>query len=100
MKVKLSDYCRDASPAFEGVAVNSNFENEIHDDCVYKKLLKETSEEFDIMAQQSLKVIFHSFLIILERECVDQLPGGKYWNPSENVLKSSANVPTENKASE
>ena len=36
----------------------------------------------------------------MERQCVDQLPGGKYWLPSDLIRDSSENVPTTNKASE
>ena len=39
-------------------------------------------------------------MTILERQCRDQLPGGKYWNPDSNIQKISSNVPTTNKASE
>ena len=52
------------------------------------------------MTQQSLEVIFHAMLIILERQCVDQLPGGKYWQPRESIAMAATNVPTTNKASE
>ena len=50
------------------------------------------------MTEQAREVIFHAFLIILERKCVDQLP--LYWLPSDLSIYSSKNVPTTNKASE
>ena len=40
---------------------------------VFAKLFADVNEDFDIMTQQVLEVIFHDFLIILERQCVDQL---------------------------
>ena len=39
-------------------------------------------------------------LIILERQCKDNLPGGKFWEPSETLAKKSNNVPTSNIVSE
>ena len=39
-------------------------------------------------------------LIILERQAGDQLVGGKYSNPSNELKESASNVPAENKASE
>ena len=50
--------------------------------------------------QQSLEKISHAFLIILERQAIDQLPGGKYWNSDDQIQKAAENVPTTNKASE
>ena len=47
-----------------------------------------------------IEIIFHALLIILERQAADQLPGGKYFTPSECIKKASENVPTTNKASE
>ena len=46
------------------------------------------------MTKQALEVIFPAFLIILERQYVDQLPGGKYWLPSDLIRDSSENFPT------
>ena len=57
-------------------------------------------DEFDVLTQQCLEVVFHAILIILERQCSDQLPGGKYWNPTENVQNLASKVPLTNKASE
>ena len=66
-----------------------------------KKLFADTNDiEFDELTIQALEFIFHALLIILERQAKDQLDGGKYRIPSENVLKSSKNVPVHNKASE
>ena len=66
----------------------------------WESLFKETTEEFDILTQQALEMILHAVLIILERQCVDQLPGGKYWHASNSIKICSESVPTTNKASE
>ena len=45
-------------------------------------------------------MLMHAVLIIIERQCADQLPGGKYWNPSPSMIAAASSVPTTNKASE
>ena len=42
-------------------------------------------------------VLFHAILIILERQCIDQLPGGKYWNTNDNIKSMVQNVLSTNK---
>ena len=56
--------------------------------------------ELNILTQQALEIIFHTFVILLERQGADQLPGRKYWQPSEQLKKQAANVPTTNVVSE
>lgn len=63
-------------------------------------VLEKVDGEFDTLTQQALEVVFHAILIILERQCADQLPGGRYWNPDENITMIASNVPTTNRASE
>ena len=60
-------------------------------------VLEKVDGEFDTLTQQALEVVFHA---ILERQCADQLPGGRYWNPDENITMIASNVPTTNRASE
>nr|XP_047144798.1 uncharacterized protein LOC124818272 [Hydra vulgaris] len=75
--------------------------NLLHQDVVYTKLFECTqNDEFDSLTVHSLEIIFHAILVILERQCADQLPGGKYWNPSNSVSEAASNVPVTNKASE
>ena len=56
--------------------------------------IEEIDEEFAALAQQSLEIIFYAILIILERQCRDQLLGGKYWNADSNIKRISSNAPT------
>ena len=84
-----------ATPVFEPRDVK------IHKDKLYEKLFEDTGNiEFVVLVQQSLEIISHAFLIILERQAIDQLPGGKYWNSDDQIQKAAENVPTTNKASE
>ena len=100
LKIKLSTLCKDASSLFTGGVIFDE-SHTLHKDDMYECLFAETNDvEFDILTQQALEVIFHAFLIILERQCAYQLPGGKYWHPSEDVQAMSSVVPTSNIASE
>lgn len=54
----------------------------------------------DILTQQALEIIYHAIRIILERQCKDQLPEGKYWSSSQIIKEASSIVPVTNKASE
>ncbi|XP_065646071.1 uncharacterized protein LOC136076670 [Hydra vulgaris] len=101
LKMKLSDLCKDASPMLNATPVFDPRDVEIHKDKLYEKLFEDTGNiEFDVLVQQSLEIISHTFLIILERQAIDQLPGGKYWNSDDQIQKAAENVPTTNKASE
>lgn len=42
-----------------------------------EKIFTDVNGDFDIMIQQAPEVIFHAFLIILERQCVAQIPRGE-----------------------
>ena len=64
---------------------------------VFEKLFMPTTDVFDILTPQCFEVLFHGILVILERQCVNPLPGGKYWNPSEVMKSIAKNVPATNK---
>ena len=92
--------CKDISTAFERFRFFGDTEVEFREDRVFLKLFADVNKHFDILTQQTLEIIFHAFLIILGKQRVDQLPGGKYWLPSDLIRNSSKNAPTTNKASE
>ena len=100
LKLDLPSFRKDALTVFEGFRFFEDTEVEFHEGRVFAKLFTDVNEHFDTMTQQALEIIFHAFLIILERQYVDQLPGGKYWLPSDLIRDSSKIVPTTNKASE
>ena len=47
-------------------------------------MIEPPTDRSDILTQQWLDVLFHAILVILERQCIDRLPGGKYWNTNDN----------------
>ena len=71
-----------------------------HRDKLYKKLFEPTTDSFDIITQPCLQVLFHVILVILERQCIDQLPGGKYWNTTDSIKSMAQNVLSTNIVSE
>ena len=100
LKWQLSKFCKDASAIMNGETIFGENVVEHHRDEVFDKLFQSTTESFDLLTQQCLEVLLHGVLMVLERQCADQLPGGKYWNPSDQLLKMSKNAPTTNKISE
>ena len=104
MKLQLSKFSEDARPVFNEEAViwdESDPLVKINRDELYESLFKETHDnELDCITIQALEQIFLAILIILERQADDQLIGGKYSNPSDDLLQRSSNVPSHNKASE
>ena len=70
--------------------VESSAFNEIHE-----KLFEETDADVEAMCLQALEVSSCAMLLILERQCQDQLPGGKYWDLGEQA-SSFKNVPATN----
>lgn len=42
----------------------------------------------------------HSLLFIVERQAEEQLPGGKYFDPPQEVREVASSVPKSNKVSE
>ena len=55
---------------------------------------------FDTLTQQALEMCMYSLLLVLERLSHDQLPGGKYFSPSDSVKKTCKNVSKTNEISE
>ena len=60
----------------------------IHKDKIYESLFGDYEANFDSMTQAALEMSMHGLLLILERQAKDQLPGGKFWDPSQDVKKT------------
>ena len=89
LKWESSRLCKDASTILNGETIYQENVVEHHRDEVFDKIFWSTTESFDLLTQQCLEVLMHGVLMVLERQCADQLPGGKYWNPSDKVLELS-----------
>ena len=99
LQISLQCYCQDASPLLEGENTFDLNVAPIDKSIVYDSLLEADDQEFQILTQQALELIC-SALLCLERQCEDQLPGGKYWSPDEKLTAQAKSVPTSNIASE
>ncbi|XP_065679984.1 uncharacterized protein LOC136094302 [Hydra vulgaris] len=72
LKVRLSSLCIDASSLLFANGKIFEDTNLLHQDVVYTKLFECTqNDEFDSLTVQSLEIIFHAILVILERQCAD-----------------------------
>ncbi|CAH1267617.1 Hypp3773 [Branchiostoma lanceolatum] len=101
MQLSLDRWSKDASSMMEGEAL---FDEEVvkrNKDALYQSLFAASEdEELDVLTQQALEVICASMLILLERQAEEQLPGGRFWEPTEAERQKSQHVPTTNVVSE
>ena len=49
-------------------------------------------EDFQILTQQALELLCTSILLVLERQCHAQLPGGQYFYPSDDLKAQAKNI--------
>ena len=49
IKMKLSDYCKDASSVMAGGQILTDCDADIHSDKVYDKLFDEVNDDFDVI---------------------------------------------------
>jgi hypothetical protein len=100
LKLGLEQYSKDASPLMDGECPFSSDVAEIHKDALYLALFQSEDDQLDCLTQECLEMLSHSLLLVLERQAQDQLPGGKYFQPSEELKKQASSVPTTNTISE
>ena len=101
MKNKLEVWGTDASPLLEGVPLFDENDVELHKDNIWDALFSPCDDvEFNMLTQQALEMCMHSILLVLERLAADQLPGGKYFIPSDSLKQMAQHVPKTNKISE
>ncbi|VDI71580.1 E1A/CREB-binding protein [Mytilus galloprovincialis] len=99
LQKKLQELSFDASPLLAGELV---FEGvEVHRDSIFDSLLKDTGDPVSEMyTQMALELCIGGMLLILERQAKDQLPGGKFFEPSFRDQIHGISVPTTNTCSE
>ena len=69
---------------------------EAHNDAMYKELFEQQDSELDTLTVEALEIMMHRFVIVLERQLHDQLPGGEFSDPSEELLAEARHVPKSN----
>ena len=100
LQQSLQAFSQDAMSLLNGKSAFDENDVEIDRGVVYFKLLKNEDDEFQILTQQILELLCVVILIVLEKQCQDQLPGGKYTKLSENLKTQALSVPTSNIRSE
>ena len=70
----------------------------VNKDNLYDKLFEDNNSDADleVLCIQALELICCATLLILERQCKDQLPVGRYLNPSKETSEMFKNVPATN----
>jgi hypothetical protein len=95
---KLQKWGRDTSSICESDQLF--FDIPVHKDDVYESLFEDCDPELDTLTQMALELLSHSILLILDRLAKDQLPTGKYADPSPELIEQTKSVPKTNTVSE
>ena len=95
---KLQKWGHDASSIFEGDQLFMDIP--IHKDEIYESLFADADPELDSLTQMCLKLLSHGIMLILDRQARDQLPNGKYADPSSALAEQTKSVPKTNTVSE
>ncbi|CAH1242603.1 Hypp6877 [Branchiostoma lanceolatum] len=101
MQLGLERWSKDASTLLGGEPLFSETLVKRNKDVLFQSLFAPSEDdELDVLTQQALEVVCASMLILLERQAEEQLPGGKFWQPTEAEKQKSHHVPTTNVVSE
>ena len=94
---KLDAFSTNATPLMEGIEIV--LEGQVTKDEIYEELMKE-NKELDDLTEECLQVLCCSCATLLKHQLKDQLPGGKYYRPSDEIIEETAGTPKENITSE
>ena len=94
---KLESFSSNATPLMEGIEII--LDGKVTKDEIYEELMKE-NEELDDLTEECLQVLCCSCAILLKRQLKDQLPGGKYYKPNNEIMEETAGTLKENIISE
>ena len=94
---KLESFSSNATPLMEGIEII--LDGKVTKDEIYEELMKE-NEELDDLTEECLRVLCCSCAILLKCQLKDQLPGGKYYKPNNEIMEETAGTPKENIISE
>ncbi len=100
LQASLQVLAKDASPLFDGKEIFSEESTQEPSDVLKSLCQSGQGEEFDILTQQAAELICSAILLVLENQCEDQLPGGKYFNASKEFQEQASTVPATNVISE
>ena len=96
---KLEEFSMNANPLMEGAEVVLN--GKVTKDDIYAELFEDAmDEELDSLTEECLRLLSCACAILLRRQLHDQLPDGKYYQPSGELLEATVGVPKHNIISE
>ena len=72
----------------------------VHKDSMYKELFRLQNTELDALTVEALEIMMHHFACVLGRQLHDQLPGGSFSSPSDELLAEARHVPKTNRFGE
>ena len=98
MDEKIEEFSNDASSLLNGQPIFTDIEN-VKRDVVYDSLFGKY-DEFDSLTLEALSAIFKQVSPMLKRQLVDQLPGGKYYIPNDQLINECISVPKTNRIAE
>ena len=92
---KLEKWATNVTDLFHGERVLPDVD--VNKDEVYERLFTECIDpEMEVLCIQALEMSCSAVLLILNRQCQDQLPGGRYWNLPAVTVQQYTNVPSTN----
>ena len=99
LRILLEHCLKNSSVLLEGECFLPN--GKVTKDDVYCELFKDSGDlELDALTQECLEMICCSCLVLVNRQLADQLPGGKFYLPSDDIVTETAICPRTNILSE
>ncbi|KAK6191032.1 hypothetical protein SNE40_002782 [Patella caerulea] len=98
LKNALSEYSVDASNLLKGKQLFSEFA--MQEDEVYVSLFVPLTDEIQKFTQECLQIICFHVLQLVNRQLMDQLPNGLYFNATDTVRNETQSCPTTNRLGE
>ena len=95
---KLEEFAVNSSPLLEGMEFVPG--SPVTKDEVYHRLFDPQPPEIEDLTGDCLRLICCNAAILLKRQLQDQLPGGIFYQPSEELLRQTATAPAHNIVSE
>lgn len=95
LTTEMEKFSRGASPLLEGKTI---FNVAVKKDDVYRSLLA-CNKELDALTKLALQNICAAISPMLSRQLKDQLPGGKFYDPSDELIEQTS-APLTNRISE
>jgi E1A/CREB-binding protein len=97
LQVKFKELASDASPLLRRETIFF-VDIDLHKDEIFDSLFNNETNEpiLELYTQMVLEMSCGGMLLILERQAKDQLPGGRYYEPSVTDQMRASTVPTTN----